>query len=148
MFFRGWSDGTHENGALSPGEPHAAANIINWAIQPSETHSRAVETVCFAAKYAQELGDKVTEQHWQARILCDVLGKHDRLPQIHPHWLTSIVVDLATAIYNDRAFDRLPILADALMDAGCDNEALIAHCRSKGPHVRGCWLVDLILGKE
>jgi hypothetical protein len=44
-------------------------------------------------------------------------------------------------------FHDLPILADALEDAGCDNEEIIAHCRSDGPHVRGCWVVDLILGK-
>jgi hypothetical protein len=43
---------------------------------------------------------------------------------------------------------RLAILSDALLDAGCDNEELIAHCRSPEPHVRGCWAVDLILGKE
>ncbi|HET6573028.1 MAG TPA: hypothetical protein VFG68_05455 [Fimbriiglobus sp.] len=61
-------------------------------------------------------------------------------------WLTSTAVDLARAIYEGRAFDRLPILADALQDAGCDDEQLLAHCRSEGPHVRGCWAVDLVLG--
>jgi hypothetical protein len=55
---------------------------------------------------------------------------------------------IAEGIYEERAFDRLPILADALLDAGCDNEELIAHSRSEGPHVRGCWAVDLILGKS
>jgi hypothetical protein len=63
-------------------------------------------------------------------------------------WLTSTVLDLARLIYDERAFDRLPILADALMDAGCDDEALLAHCRSDGPHVRGCWAIDLLLGKS
>jgi hypothetical protein len=67
---------------------------------------------------------------------------------IDPRWLTSTVVDLATAIYQECAFGRIPILADALMDAGCDNEEIIAHCRNEGPHVRGCWVVDLLLGKE
>jgi hypothetical protein len=42
----------------------------------------------------------------------------------------------------------MPILADALLDAGCDQEELLTHCRSAGPHVRGCWAIDLILGKE
>ena len=51
-------------------------------------------------------------------------------------------------IYDDRAFDRLPILADALIDAGCDDEQILEHCRAPGPHVRGCWVVDLVLGKE
>ena len=41
----------------------------------------------------------------------------------------------------------MPILADALQDAGCDDEAVLAHCRGAGPHVRGCWVVDLVLGK-
>jgi hypothetical protein len=55
---------------------------------------------------------------------------------------------LAQAIYEERAFDRLPILADALEESGCYNADLLAHCRSDGPHVRGCWAVDLVLGKE
>jgi hypothetical protein len=67
---------------------------------------------------------------------------------IDPRWQTSTVIDLARIIYDERAFDRMPILADALMDAGCDSEDILNHCRSDGPHVRGCWVVDLILGKE
>jgi hypothetical protein len=58
------------------------------------------------------------------------------------------VPKIAQGIYEERAFDRLPILHDALLDAGCDNEDMLTHCRSEGPHVRGCWVVDLILGKE
>jgi hypothetical protein len=54
---------------------------------------------------------------------------------------------LAQAIYNDRAPDRLPILADALEEAGCSDAAILGHCRGPGPHIRGCWVVDLILGK-
>jgi hypothetical protein len=69
-------------------------------------------------------------------------------PSPDPRWQTSTVVDLATAIYNERAFDRMPILADALMNAGCDNDEIIAHCRDAGPHLRGCWVVDLLLGKR
>ena len=64
-----------------------------------------------------------------------------------PRWLTSTVLDLARAIYVERAFDRLPILADALEDAGCDSADVLAHCRGEGPHVRGCWVIDLLLGK-
>jgi hypothetical protein len=54
---------------------------------------------------------------------------------------------LAAGIYADRAFDRLPILADALQDASCDNDDILAHCRGPGPHARGCWVVDLLLQK-
>jgi hypothetical protein len=59
-----------------------------------------------------------------------------------------MVVRLAQGIYEDRAFDRLPVLADALEEAGCDNAEILSHCRGPGPHVRGCWAVDLSLGKE
>jgi hypothetical protein len=54
---------------------------------------------------------------------------------------------LAEGIYADRAWDRLPVLADALEDAGCGDPAVLGHLRGPGPHARGCWVVDLVLGK-
>lgn len=71
---------------------------------------------------------------------------------VEPRWLTSNVVDVARTIYEGRprqagGYIGMPILADALLDAGCDDEAIIDHCRSDGPHVKGCWAVDLTLGK-
>jgi biotin carboxyl carrier protein len=80
--------------------------------------------------------------------LRDIFGNPFRPITPDPSWLTSTVVSLAHGIYADRAFDRLPILADALQDAGCDNADVLDHCRSDGPHVRGCWVVDLVLGKQ
>src|SRR5213079_3337581 len=65
---------------------------------------------------------------------------------IDPSWLTSDVVALATGIDQEKAFDRMPILADALQDAGCDDESVLRHCRQPGGHVCGCWVIDLILG--
>ena len=81
-------------------------------------------------------------------LLRDILGNPFRPVALDPEWRTSTVVALAQGIYEERAFDRLPILADALQDAGCENEDILNHCRSKGPHVRGCWVVDLLLGNE
>jgi hypothetical protein len=63
-----------------------------------------------------------------------------------PSWLTPTALSLAHGIYTDRAFDRLPILADALQDAGCANPDILSHCRGPGPHVRGCWVADLLSG--
>jgi hypothetical protein len=63
-------------------------------------------------------------------------------------WSDGTVVKLAQSIYEDRDFDRLPILADALEEAGCHDSDILTHCRQPGEHVRGCWVVDLILGKE
>ena len=77
----------------------------------------------------------------------DIFGNPFRPAALDPSWLTSTVVTLARGIYEERAFDRMPILADALQDAGCDNEDVLNHCRGPGPHVRGCWVVDLVLGK-
>jgi hypothetical protein len=62
-------------------------------------------------------------------------------------WNDGINSKLAQTIYERRAFRRLPILADALKEAGCDNADILNHCRQPGPHVRGCWVVDLLLGK-
>src|SRR5262249_51835732 len=63
-------------------------------------------------------------------------------------WNGGTVQRIARSIYDDRAFDELPVLADALLHAGCDNEALVAHCKSEELHVKGCWAIDLILSKD
>jgi hypothetical protein len=63
-------------------------------------------------------------------------------------WNSGTLRNLAQAIYADRAFDRLPILADALEDAGCSDAGILEHCREGGEHCRGCWVVDLLLGKD
>jgi len=81
------------------------------------------------------------------KCLRDIVGNPFRAFSFDDRWCSPDTLGLARAIYEDRAFDRLPILADALMDAGCDDDQILAHCRSAGPHVRGCWVVDLVLGK-
>jgi hypothetical protein len=88
------------------------------------------------------------ERFEQCRILRDIFGNPFRPVTLDPRWLSSTVLDLARTIYEQRTFEHLPILADALMDAGCDSEEIVNHCRGDGPHVRGCWVVDLLLGKE
>ncbi len=87
----------------------------------------------------------------QLPFVRDVFGNPFQKVRIDSVWLAwndATVPRIAQAIYDERAFDRLPILADALEDAGCDNADLLAHCRGDGPHVRGCWVVDLLLGKS
>ncbi|AMV25590.1 hypothetical protein VT84_14430 [Gemmata sp. SH-PL17] len=65
-----------------------------------------------------------------------------------PAWRSPTVLALASQMYESRDFGAMPILADALQDAGCDRAYVLDHCRSPGPHVGGCWVVDLVLGKE
>jgi hypothetical protein len=84
----------------------------------------------------------------RAALVRDIYGNPFRPAGFDPRWRAADAVGLARATYDERAFDRLPLLADALMDAGCDSDEILAHCRSAEPHVRGCWVVDLVLGKE
>ena len=68
-----------------------------------------------------------------------------------PQWLAwneCTIPKLVQAISAHHAFDRLPVLADALEDAGCTDRAVLDHLRGPGPHVRGCWVLDLLLGKQ
>ncbi len=69
-------------------------------------------------------------------------------PMLNSSWQTTTSIAIAEYISDDRAFDRLPILADALQDAGCEDADILDHCRGNGPHVRSCWVVDLLLGKK
>lgn len=94
---------------------------------------------------------KEAEKRHQLPLLRDIFADPFRPPApVAPAvlaWNGGTVPKLAAAIYDEGAFDRLPVLADALEEAGCEDAALVAHCREPGPHVRGCWAVDLILGK-
>ena len=80
-------------------------------------------------------------------VVRDIFGNPFRLVAFSPAWRTDTAMSLARQMYESREFSAMPILADALQDAGCDNDVL-AHCRGPGPHVRGCWVVDRVLGKE
>jgi hypothetical protein len=89
-----------------------------------------------------------TEYLHQADLLRDIIGNPFRAGAQDRSWLTSNVVAIAELIYDSRDYDSLPILADALEDAGCTDASILEHCRGGGVHVRGCWVVDLVLGRE
>jgi hypothetical protein len=85
------------------------------------------------------------ERPAQADLVRCLAGNPFRPVTFDPAWRTRTAVALAEAIYADRAWDRLPILGDALEDAGCANADVLAHCRGGGPHARGCWVIDGLL---
>jgi hypothetical protein len=91
---------------------------------------------------------EAAERQVLASLVRDVFGNPFRPVKFAPAWRTITAVALANLMYGSRDFSPMPILADALHDAGCDNAAILDHCRGPGPHVRGCWVVDLVLGKE
>ncbi|MFO0823648.1 MAG: hypothetical protein U0792_11120 [Gemmataceae bacterium] len=100
-----------------------------------------------------------TEGHWQppsrtelavqCELLRDIFGNPFRPVAFSPEWRSDTAVSLAKHIYDSRDFSTMPILADALQDAGCDNAEILNHCReANSVHVRGCWVVDGVLGKS
>ena len=148
---------------------------LHWSSSPFGVFRIALDAAVFLTRFefreqveSAELDEAVRNDTWSSviynipgfrdsfrlrfsrlpSVLRDIFGNPFRPVAFDPRWQTSDVVGLARAIYDDKAFERMPILADALMDAGCEKEQIIAHCRGDGPHVRGCWVVDLVLGKE
>jgi hypothetical protein len=129
-----------------------AFDAANWTVR--ETAGSKSRLDCM--RYDPKAGERAGEL--QVRLLRCVFGNPFRpsasLPPAVLAWNDVTVRRIAEASYEQRHLPegtldnaRLAILADALLDAGCDNEELIAHCRQPGPHYRGCWPVDAILGK-
>jgi hypothetical protein len=86
------------------------------------------------------------ERRFQCELLHDIFGNPFRPVAFSPSWRTDTAVALARQMYGSRNFGAMPILADALQDAGCDNEDVLHHCReTTAAHVRGCWVVDGVL---
>jgi hypothetical protein len=118
----------------------------------------AASDAWFAAQHASNFayvaaGDPVSEpgpeKAAQADLARCIFGPLPfRSVAAETSWLTVTVVSLAQVVYQEQAFDRLPILADALEDTGCDDADILGHCRGPGPHVRGCFVLDVLLGKE
>jgi hypothetical protein len=113
----------------------AVQNAVSFSISPSKN-------------YPDPLKVREKEEAIQAQYVRCIFGNPFRPVTLNPSWLTPTVLALANGIYQDKAFDRLPIRADALQDSGCDNEDVLNHCRQPGLHTRGCWTLDLVLGRE
>jgi hypothetical protein len=87
------------------------------------------------------------ESKVQAALVRDLFGNPFRPAYLAPGWRKPAVLAIAQGMYGDRCFDDLPILADALEEAGCREAAILSHCREPGLHARGCWVVDAVLGR-
>jgi hypothetical protein len=119
-------------------------------IREEEFHRGRANPTAFA-DFLRNIKPAGTERLPQVTLLRCIFGNPFRPARVDASWLRwndGTVPRIAQGIYEERAFDRLPVLHDALLDAGCDNEDILVHCRSEGTHVRGCWVIDLILGKE
>jgi hypothetical protein len=144
-------DAYHPAEAEDQGTRHDSQPCHEWAAR-ARAHADRLALREARGYAADRWGDPAgyPEVLPQADLLRDIFGNPFRPSALSSAvliWNDGAVVKIAECIYAERAFDRLPILADALLDAGCDDEELMAHLRSPGPHVRGCWALDLILGK-
>lgn len=112
------------------------------------------EDDCIGSCMAGQLTGVILSEHaeFAAQVhLLRCIFNPFRLVAVDPAWFSwkeGLIPKLAQRIYDNRAFDQLRILADALESAGCTNADILRHCREPGEHVRGCWVVDLILGKS
>jgi hypothetical protein len=136
-----WREGpAREAAAWAAAESLMAFGVASLASTARVWKSGGVLEEMHAAK-AAECGSQVS-------LLRDVVGNPFRSTSVKPVWLTVDVITLAGHIYHDRAFGCMLELADSLEAAGCTDAELLGHLLSPGPHVRGCWAVDAILGKE
>jgi hypothetical protein len=168
-----FADGAATTGELNAARVHAeeAARLahynvwidevranFHWDAEQAALHAAACAAdaalQCVASDIGHKPGGQVTviaEALQLPDLLRDIFGNPFRWIPIDPLWLAvndRAVARLAQAIYDDRAFDRLPILADALEEAGCQDADILGHCRKPAEHTRGCWVIDLLLAKE
>ena len=131
---------------------HGPMAVHSICLNAADWFTAAKSSAAVAAEAASDRGvdwdDAHSKEHEaQVALIRDIFGNPFRPISLAPAWFTSDVMALARGIYDKRAFDQVPILADALHGAGCDNDDVLNHCRGDGLHVRGCWVVDLVLGK-
>jgi hypothetical protein len=154
-----WGGTASEEGAIRRAERGADGDEgVEWSGTGSDPGSIAVAYLACCPRPAEgvmqvfaHLPVFLDETSKQANIVREVMGNPFRPIQVPRTWLTwnnGTVWQLAEAIYHGRDWESLPLLADALEEAGCTEPDLLAHLRERGPHVRGCWALDLLLGRQ
>ncbi len=141
MGLMGWQQATSaaEAAASTAGRLGLGSKADEFAYEEQEAYDQAARPFTTVEKVIQ------------IALLRDIFANPFRPVDISPAWLIwndGTVRKIAQTIYDDRAFDRLPMLADALEEAGCTSADILNHCRQPGVHVRGCWVIDILLGKE
>jgi hypothetical protein len=137
----GWWEGHPGRTATVNGPPRMAAFLLvsRW----SQPQTEAVD-VAFVSFTMEEEKSSAGQCH----LLREILGNPFCPLTLDPAWKTPTVLLLARSLYEERRFEDMPVLADALEEAGCTDAELLGHLRSPGPHVRGCWGLDVVLGKS
>jgi hypothetical protein len=136
--------------ALQAAAERESAAWLMWRMTGREWSAAdgASYAAAFTAEAASRRGGEAAERQALADLVREVFGHPLRSAAVEPAWLSwndGAVRKMAQTVYDERRFADLPLLADALEDAGCMDADLLAHLRGPGPHVRSCWVVDLVL---
>jgi hypothetical protein len=137
--------------ALYDVDAHADQQLLFALGSVAHGYISQVAENCVLAVGMAKFSDEVLvlgERRAQAASIRDIVGNPFHPVSFSASWRTDTAVTLARQMYESRDFGAMPILADALQDAGCDNQDILSHCRTETMHVRGCWVVDLVLGKK
>lgn len=140
---------------------HSLAQAAEWTASPRfAVRSAEIVSLVTASAVVQQRGELSQEENArsyeaaaarQCGPLRDIFGNPFRSVAVDPGWLAwrgGLVTSMARKMSETGDFSDLPILADAVEEAGCASEDILVHCRQSGEHVRGCWLIDLLLGKD
>ncbi len=130
-------------------DPLRSARVaVARAVQNARQHTLATSEMVALGAHRRSY-DGLLEKRAHCKLFREVFGNPFRPVAFSSSWRTDTAVSLARTMYESREFGAMPILADALQDAGCDNADILDHCRDTAlTHVRGCWVVDLVLGRE
>jgi hypothetical protein len=143
--------GKYADGQEGARELTAAFKAAGYGPDPLARSKLGHDPLSFAFGEAADVTPPSGHHALLASLFRDIFGNPFRpLPTVSAEWLArndGTVPKLARGIYEERAFDRMPILADALEEAGCEGAEILAHCRQPGEHVRGCWVIDLLTGR-
>jgi hypothetical protein len=135
----------HKSGEMSPADRAIWDALSATYGDPSRAYDCAVWNFTV---FGQGTARSSAEYAQYCELLRDIFGNPFRPVAFSDSWRTDTALTLARQMYESRDFSARPILADALQDAGCDEEQVLSHCRdAEQVHVRGCWVVDLVLGK-
>ena len=132
-----------EQAEAAEGFPEDWLSIMNSMVRAAEGQERPRYAHFLRDIFGNPFKRKFWAESWEQKA-----NGHVIVDPAWVRWQDGTVATIAQAIDEGGKFEEMPILADALDDAGCDNEDLLRHCRAEGPHVRGCWALDLLLGKE
>jgi hypothetical protein len=127
---------------------HATDAVLCLGHRTARTGALELLNKVIAAALCDPDQPEVLDRHCSALLRC-IFGNPFRPVSFDVSWRTTTAAAIAKQMYDSRDFSAMPILADALQDAGCDNDDVLNHCRAAdGVHVRGCWVVDLVLDKK